>query len=144
MIREALLSDIDVLLDMGRKFFYATQYPRLMDYSEEATINTIKHLIEDESGFLLVNDDEGVNGMIGAMVYPFYMSGVMTGQELFWWSNRKGAGLGLLTAAEDKAKNLGAKSFAMISLDGLGHERLDKLYHQMGYSRSEHSYIKGF
>ena len=143
MIRGATIEDIEDLLLLGRKFFDATQYDKYMDYSENQTRLTIEQLINDDNGILLVLDDDGLKGMIGGMVYPFYMSGQLTGQELFWWCDLKGAGLSLLDALEDKAKELGAKTFNMITLHGLGHERLNDIYLKRGYSRSENTYIRG-
>jgi len=143
MIRTATREDIESILDMGDRFFSATKYSALMDYSRDATKKTIEHLIEDDLGILLVLDSgQGVTGMVGALLYPFYMSGELTGQELFWWSEDKGRGLDLLKALEGKAGELGAKTFSMISLDGLDEERLDRIYQKNGYERSEHSYLK--
>lgn len=139
MIRDATLEDIDRLMVMARKFFDATQYGNFTDYSEDVTRITIEQLINDDKAFLLVSD----NGVIGGLVYPFYMSGQLTGQELFWWCEEKGEGLELLNAAEERAKEMGAESFTMLSLHGLGHDRMDKIYTNAGYTRSEHSYIRG-
>jgi hypothetical protein len=141
VIRDATLDDMEDLLFMGERFFTATQYGSFVKYSEDRTRNTLEHLISDDNGILLVN--EKVNGVVGAMVYPFYLADSITGQELFWWCEEKGQGLELLTEVENRAKELGAETFTMVSLDGLGHERLDKIYTESGYIRSEHSYIKG-
>ena len=142
MIREATQDDIEILLILGKKFFDATEYSRFTSYSVEATKATVKHLIGDDNGILLVLDDDGVKGMIGALIYPFYMSGDLTGQELFWWCEEKGKGLDLLWALEDKAKDIGVKTFTMLSLDQLTPERLDKIYTSRGYVRSEHTYLR--
>ena len=142
MIRDAAIDDIKDLLRMGRAFFSATQYPQYMDFSEDSCTETFQHLISDDSGILLVYDNKGLKGMVGALIYPFYMSGQITGQELFWWCEEKGAGKGLLAAVEGKAKSMGAETFGMISLHGLGHERMDSIYTGAGYTRSEHTYLK--
>lgn len=144
MIRDAKLSDIDQILILGKHFYDATEYGELMEFSVDATTKTIEHLINDESGILLVSDDDGdLKGMASALIYPFYMTAELTGQELFWWCEDKGQGMALLDALEDKAKEKGAKTFSMISLDNLTPERLDKIYLEKGYTRSEHTYIKG-
>lgn len=142
MIRDATKEDIPKLLELGKKFFKATEYASFMPFSEENTINIINELIDGDSGILLVLDNNGVSGMIGGLVYPFYMSKDLTGQELFWWCEDKGKGLGLLDAIEKQAKEKGAKTFNMMSLDKLTPERLDKIYLSKGYTRSEHTYIR--
>jgi len=65
MIRTATREDIESILDMGDRFFSATKYSALMDYSRDATKKTIEHLIEDDLGILLVLDSgQGVTGSI--------------------------------------------------------------------------------
>lgn len=143
MIRDAVNEDLTELVVMGERFFAETQYGRLMDYSVEHTMKTLSDLIEGDTGILKVLDADGIKGMAGAVIYPFYMTGELTGQELFWWCEEKGKGLDLLAAIESQAKDNGAKSFTMMSLDAIQPERLDRIYTQKGYVRSEHTYIKG-
>lgn len=142
MIRPATLSDIDQVLILGRRFFEATEYADFIEFSEDATRATVEHLINDDNGILLVLDDGEIKGIIGALIYPFYMSGELTGQELFWWCEEAGSGLDMLNALENAAQEAGAKTFTMLSLDKLTPERLDKIYLAKGYTRSEHTYIR--
>ena len=142
MIREATAEDMPALLDIAERFFAATGYAEFTTYSPNETQKTLEHLIEGEDGIILVLDLDGVKGVVGGLVYPFYMSGDLTGQELFWWSDVKSEGLSLLDAVEAAAKEKGAKTFTMMSLDNLSPERLDKIYLAKGYTRSEHTYIR--
>jgi len=142
MIRDAVYADIEEMLVLCRHFFDATAYPEYMDFSEEVTRETLQNLIDNELGIALVLDDDGIKGIITALIFPLYMSGAMTGQELCWWCEEKGKGMLLLTALEREAKRRGAETFMMLSLDQLQPQRLDRLYQAKGYHRSEHTYIR--
>lgn len=144
MIRNATKEDVPQILILGEQFYNATIHSEFSPFCPESTAATLNHLIDDENGILVVLDDGEVKGMAGALLYPNYMTGEKTGQELFWWCSARGKGLGLLDDMESQAKEKGAKSFTMISMDNLFPERLDKIYLGKGYNRSEHTYVKRF
>lgn len=139
-IRKATLADIPRIVDMGRRFFEAMANPLIGDYSEEAAAATAKMLIESDDGILLV----GPHGMAGALVYPFYMTGQSTAQELFWWvdPDHRGMGQMLLTALESAARAKGAETMTMIALENLNPDAVGAIYRRAGYRPSEHSYIR--
>jgi hypothetical protein len=144
MIRNATKDDLSIILELGEAFYNTTIHSDIESFCPETTEKTLRHLIDDDSGILVVLDDDGVKGMAGALLYPAYMTGVLTGQELFWWCGQKGKGLGLLDEIERQARDAGATSFVMLSMDNMTPERLDKIYLEKGYNRSEHTYVKGF
>ncbi len=141
-IRNATKSDIPQLIALGKKFFDASKYSDFTTYSEEVVGSMLENMIDDKNSILIVLEVGKLQGMLGAIIYPMYMSGELTGQEMFWWCEKRGEGGKLLTAAEDKARELGAKSFTMLSLDQLTPDRLDRIYSSRGYVSSEHSYIR--
>jgi len=144
VIRDAIVEDIPKLLVMGEEFYNATIHSKISKFSEDSLYATYYHLINDDNGILIVLDTGEITGMAGALLYPMYMTGELTGQELFWWCTEKGKGLGLLDELEKQAEEKGAKSFSMMSMDNLTPARLDKIYLEKGYNRSEHTYVKGF
>ncbi len=144
MIRDATIEDLPQILLLGEEFYNATIHAELSKFCPETTSKTLEHLISEDTGILVVLDDGEVRGMAGALLYPAYMTGELTGQELFWWCNKKGKGLGLLDEIERQAEAKGATSFTMLSMDNMTPERLDKIYLGKGYNRSEHTYVKGF
>ena len=135
MIRDATEADIPRILEMGAKFFRAMNRHEVGEYSEAAAESTTRLLIEN--GILLVSE----NGMVGGLVYPFYMTGRLTAQEFFWWSE-DGKGRELMDAFEKRAKEMGAETIQMIALESLDPQRVGKIYERAGYKPAERSYIK--
>lgn len=147
MIRRALLSDLDALTTMGRRFFAATEYSDIVQFDESSFQNTAKHLMTGDAVCLVAEVDGQVVGAAGALAYPFYFNtGHKTGQEVFWWLNpeHRGGQLGiqLFAALEAWATAQGCQSFTMIALDAVDADRVGRIYKRCGYRASEHSYIK--
>ena len=142
MVRNANIDDIPSLLIMAKKFFKAAKFDGI-EYNEESTSKTIQHLIASHGGLLLVSDNNGVDGMIGALVYPMYFNAAhLTGQELFWWSEGGIGGIKLIAEMEKQAKELGAKTFSMIYLENITPKKLRDFYEKRGYKQSETHYMR--
>lgn len=129
---------------MGRAFFAESGYAE-MEFDSDTTVNTLRNLIDNDDGALLVADVGRVIGMAGALAYPFYFNSKhKTGQELFWWMEpefRGGVhGVRLLFELEKWAKSVGCKSFTMIALSTL--PRAGDIYTRSGYRASDQSFIK--
>jgi len=145
MIREATHDDVDFLLEMGRNFYNACDFPVELIFKPEILAGVMDNLIVNENACILVDDK--LQGMIAGIVYPYYFTGQMSGNEMFWWvepESRKGLGKKLLDGLEDWAKGKGAVSFTMISLDASEPERMDKIYKRRGYEPREHHYVRYF
>lgn len=143
MIRPATIEDMPELHRMGRRFFEVSGYDRISSYDPETMTISFQGLID--SGTLLT---DGAHGMIGFLVFPlFFNKSDFVAQELFWWvdEDHRGGSLGvkLLKAAERTAKQYGAKSMIMLSINNLKDGKLDKLYKRLGYSPQEQSYSRG-
>lgn len=136
VVREATIEDLPFLMDIGQKFFEANEWPVELNFNPEFLEKTLIHLISDDNGVILRND----TGCIGGLLFPYYFTGDLTTQELFWWADKDG--LELLEAFERWSKNYGAKTVSMITLAGLNPERVGKIYQRRGYTPVEHSYIK--
>lgn len=148
IIREAAEHDIPALLDMGRRFFEVSGYASLTRYDSQSMEGTLRGLICDRNGILLVADTGNeIAGMAGGLIYPFYFAhSHRTGQELFWWvdPDNHGGGLGprLLERMEQTAKEKGARSFVMGALAAQRPEQTGALYRRRGYAPTEHLYIR--
>lgn len=149
MIRLADERDIPALVRMGHYFFDEAGWGDVTEYDPASMERTIRHLIDSETGILLVVEAGGVlTGMAGALLYPHYFNTTsLTGQEIFWWvdpAHRKGGGAALLDALEAAAEAAGAVSFSMVSVASLRSDALDRVYRRRGYRPAERTYIKRF
>jgi len=138
MIRNATLSDIPRLLDMGDRFADRARLADHVGWDRESGEKTFRYLIESPDGVLVISDDGAAGGL--AHPHPFNLS-MRVGQEMFWWSEGKG-GLALLTALEDEARSIGVLYWTMITLEAIRPQATGKLYQRRGYTPLEHSYIK--
>lgn len=147
MIREATLDDIPQMLVMGQRFFTAAGWDDIASYDPDSMERTMRFLIEGDSGVIFVLDDDGLVGMAGAMVNPFYFNAShLTGSELFWWVEPEHRGHGglLFDNLEAWAAGKGVQTFAFVAVDRLKPKVMGRLYEMRGYRASEHSYIKRF
>lgn len=146
MIREAELTDVPRLVAMGERFHRYMASPETGPYSPVVAEKTAIELIENELGIFVVaeSDDGEVGGMCGGMVFPFYMTGVLTAQEFMWWidDTHKGQGKALMKMFEAEAKARGAESIIMNAIHGKDHDRIAKIYKRAGYRPSDYSFIK--
>lgn len=146
-IRDAQANDIPVIVRLGALFFDEAGWSDVTEWDDESVAATLSNMIDSDGGILLVAERKGVIlGMAGGLVYPAYFNAHhLTGQELFWWvspDDRCGAGKALMDAMEARAREKGAKSWAMIALDKVRPAAVGAVYQRRGYRASEHSYIK--
>lgn len=144
MIREATITDMPGLVAVGRRFFDAVDWPNGVVFDPEHLSSVLGNLIVSETGAVFVNDD--ITAVAGAVVYPHYFSGQLTGNELFWWvdpsERQSGVGARLFDTLETWAEERGAKTFSMITLHGLAHDTVGSLYERRGYQQMEHMYMR--
>lgn len=147
MIREATPADLPDLIRMGKAFHAVTGVADLIPMDVETLGRTFLQLMGGESSTILVKDDAGIVGAVGALLHPHYFNNAhITGQELFWWVDpeHRGAGVELLDALEDWARSMGARTFGMIALEAIDGGRAGSIYKRRGYRPVEHSYLRGF
>lgn len=147
MIRRAVLADLPALVEMGRRFFDASGFGDVTSYDPESMAHTFAELAQSEQGLLLVADDGGLVGMVGALVYPHYFNKAdLIAQELFWWvdesARKSGVGGELLESVEAWASEKGAASVVMLSLSALNPDAANRMYINAGYRPAEQSFIK--
>ena len=139
MLRLATKDDLELLVEMGRKFISSTGYAA---YADETRM---KELAED---FLTADPSQKIvllyedKGMLGGVVTPFLFGTVKIATEVVWWvdpDHRKSEiGMKLLEAFEFWAKKVGCGLISMVGLD----DNLDKFYVRNGYRLSERAYVK--
>lgn len=142
MIRHAAESDIPAMLEMGRRFH---EHSRLAEvpFDADSFRATIKNGMQDEAQVYLVAEEWGaLTGMTAGVTYPAYFNhNVLSGQELFWWSEGH-SGAALFHALEQWAAGRGCRSFTMVALQNSDLSRISRLYERRGYRPVEHSFMK--
>ena len=140
-VREATPVDLCAMLDMAEKFIGAAWSHIGVPYSPATCATLLASMIDNSQSLVLVTED--MRGMMGAVVYPWHFNAdVLTGQELFWWSESR-AGMELIATAERWAAAMGAVTFNMACMDHMRGKAMSRLYQRRGYSPNEHIFIKG-
>lgn len=132
MIREATLEDIPRILDIGRRFCSLAG----QQFNEPVLAQSLAEMITADSSVILVSD----GGVIAGIAYPYYFSGELVAQELFWWADS--GGLKLLQAFEEWARNAGAKRVLMICLESVEPDRVARIYTRRGYIPIERTFMR--
>jgi GNAT superfamily N-acetyltransferase len=130
---------------MGARFASVSGAP--IAYDEESARATLLKLINSDESVVLVADENGVVGMLGAMIYRHYFNlSHITGNELFWWIDpeyRHGSlAMRMFRALEEWAAQSGAHSFTVGALHAQSPEKLSRFYDRNGYSPLESTYTK--
>ena len=146
MIRQAAISDIPAIAEMGKCFHADAGWSDIFDYSVEDCAKSLTGLLQEDAFICLVAETDKIVGMAAGVVSPVYFNHSHTsGEELFWYVSEDApqmAGLRLLIALEGAAKAKGCDSWQMKSIALLGGARMAKLYERRGYRASENSFIK--
>ncbi len=140
-IRPAVLADVPTLVDMGGHFLEQTAYRDVIAHSPAQMTALASFLIAGEMSTVLVAEQSGaIVGMMGLVAAPHFISGELSAGEVFWWMepDARGAGLRLLRAAEQWARDKGANGLQMIAPD----ERVGAVYQRLGYRLIERSYFR--
>lgn len=140
MIREATLSDVPRLVEMGCRFITDTAYRHDIP-ANPAQLESLALWLLNGGGVIFVSERHGhVTGMLGAVRFDHPMSGQRTVSEMFWWVDpeARGDGVRLLKRMEQWATEHGAERVMMIapSLE------VGRLYHRLGYHATETSYVR--
>ena len=141
VIREATIEDIPALVEMGMRFAQSEAYKHILRDNPVQFESMARMLITSESSVMLVLEKNGhVEGMIGMLCTPHFLSGDMFAGEVCWWINpeHRGNGVRLMKSAEDWSREHGATSIQMVAPN----ERVGRLYERLGYKLTEMSYQK--
>jgi GNAT superfamily N-acetyltransferase len=139
VIRLAEPAEAPRMIEMGEKFHQTSAYSEHVGWDKAKAAILAEKLIADKS--LLVIEAEGKPvGMIGLVFFEHFLSAEIVASEVFWWiePEYRGEGKKLLKAAEDLARERGAKRMQMIAPN----ERVGILYKRIGYTFVESAYQK--
>lgn len=145
-IRLAEEEDVEVALEMGKKFYETTEISKMIPFSEDSAASQFYNMLDN--GFMLVVDHiDSPIGILGCYFYDFPFNRDYRGcmEQLYWIEpEHRGSHLAskLLQAAQDIAQSEGVQYMAMVALE-TSPEMIDKFYKVHGFDRSERTYIKG-
>lgn len=149
MIRAAELPDIPAMLEMVQAFHAMNGYGAVFGQIDEDDVTVVltNAINGNETCAFVIDADKKLEGLIVAVAIPVYFnSKVKMVAELIWWVNpeyrNKKHSISLLRRMEDWAASIGANLVSMICLENVEPEKVGNIYERMGYSLSEHSYIK--
>jgi RimJ/RimL family protein N-acetyltransferase len=137
MIRDAQYTDLDRIVEMGRRFRKDTSYDKHLTDNPQRMMELAEKLISNQT--LIVSEREGeLIGMLGFVVYPHFISGEIMAGEIFWWvePEHRGEGIRLLREMEKRARLAGAKNMQMIAPN----QKVAHFYERMGYEFVEETY----
>jgi GNAT superfamily N-acetyltransferase len=147
VIRQANLSDLPVILEMGAAFFQEAHWSKFATWQETECAFILSKIIETPEDNILLVYDDGIEilGMIGIVKQPLWFNCEFTiGQELFWYTRPKkrssGIGVKLLLAAEKRAKEIGYNLIVMASVEKM--PDLKALYEKTGFVLTENTFMK--
>ena len=139
-MRYAIRDDLLELLRMGGEF--ATSIGK--DLDREQYTQALENLMESDEGFLIITD----GGMAAGILFPSFVDGKRTAQELWWWVDPEvranGIGGSLLSAFEAWAIENDAQQVLLTASHALTPRKIGKLYKARGYVPQEHVYVKEF
>lgn len=146
MIRLATSNDVAEIARLGAIFHGQAGWDEI-PYNVDDCAASLTHFVQMPNFVCFVSEQDGViNGMVAGVLSPVYFNhNHLSGEELFWWVSDNAppsAGLKLLTAIEDRVRELGCGTWQMKSLARLNGMRMEKLYERRGYRASERLFIK--
>ena len=148
IIRHATFEDAEQIAVLGSIFHEEAFKDDILEYDIDDCILSLEGFIGQPSFICMVADVGGRLVSFGSLVLsPVYFNhSHISCEELFWWAdpdcNYPGIGMKLKKAMEQEAKNRGALSIQMKSVDALNGDRMAKLYIRDGYKPSENTFIK--
>jgi len=146
VIRRATVADLDACLWMTREFFDESGFAAECAFDGPSMKATLLGMLQNPDAALLVAGDEPF-ALAGAIAYPHYFNARQkAAQEMFWWvrpEKRGGpAGVRLLRAIEQWARERSCTTLSMICLPALSESPAERMYQRSGYRASERGYIK--
>lgn len=145
MIRSATYKDIPDIARLGAIFHEQAGWEEV-PYSVDDCERSLHSLMANPAFICIVAEGAGIVGMAAGVISPVYFNhSHVSGEELFWWVSDTApqmAGIRLLDALENEARNKGCQTWQMKSLARLGGERMVKLYERRNYRASERTFIK--
>lgn len=144
MIRAATEKDIPEIVRMAREFWHDSPFPEV-EYDPGSTVAMSEMCID--TGLMFVADIGGVHGFICGVAAPLLGNfDARCCSEVAWWVDpdyrSTGAGLDLMTAMEDAAREKGCLYSAMLFMHTSMPEKIEQIYRARGYKEAETTFVR--
>ena len=140
-VRDARISDMDCLIEMGRRFHGKTIHGQRVKFDKGSFRDLCYGLICSDDSDLIVTDD--CSAMAALMTFPSMANdSALVSTEMWLWSDTPGHGLKLLKRLEELSRERGAVSMALTSQNNL--RDVSPLYKRMGFTPAETIFVKDF
>ena len=134
-VRPATEDDLPRLMGYADSFLSYHPVTSMFPRERDAMEATLRKLMSDENGALLVHD----HGVIGGIISPLWCApSVIVATELFWWADAQGRPL--MKAFEEWAREKGAELVQMLMI--MGRKDVSAIYDRAGYAPVELSYMR--
>lgn len=146
MIRDGVEADFARCVELGFNFHQHAYGKEGVAYCTDSCLQTLA-MAKGFGLFVVAEFDGVVQGFCIGVRSPMMMNHAVTvGAEMAWWVEPEyrgtSAGLGLLKAIEERARDEGVELWSMVLLDSVEPEKIDKIYRRMGYKPAEKVYLK--
>ncbi|TCS70469.1 N-acetylglutamate synthase-like GNAT family acetyltransferase [Sulfuritortus calidifontis] len=146
-IRNAILDDVPIFVEMGRRFHELTRF-RVYDYNAERVALNLRAVVENPRGshcFFVAEDSEGnpVGGIIGCVEQHFFSNRLVASvihYDVLPEKRMGGAGLRLLMAFKKWAENRGAVELNAGVNSGTDLKKLDSFLRRLGFKLTGGNY----
>lgn len=150
-IRGARIEDIPVLTEYGEKFYQWTRHIRDgIPYNPDAVADLCNWLIDNmDAGFVLVlaDADDVVKGFLLVATSPFIFSpDIKVAGELAFYVDedlrKTGFGRALMEHGEEVARQNGIRYMTLVAMETCMPDQVAALYADMGYQKTETTFVK--
>src|SRR5690606_23617823 len=144
-IRQATLADMPAIVTMGENFYGTTHYPGIAEFCP-ASVERLAGLLISDGVFLVADDGNQLQGMVGLLVAPFmFNNSSRAAYEVVWWVNPSARGgmtaVRLLSAIEPACLDAGCEAIQMVHMAD-SPPQAAALYRRLGYGHTESSWTK--
>jgi GNAT superfamily N-acetyltransferase len=147
-IRPITPDDLNDILRMAHNFHASSHVAESLPFCDQSFTKSIVDMLSDGYGMVYVaENDSGLCGMIGVMLNRhWFNNSLLLASDLFWWVDESArgssAGLKLLNAAENWAKECGCYMVVMAHTPTIQPEKVHNLYIRRGYAQQDTYYAK--
>ena len=144
-VREAILDDIEELVELGSKSFQFGGLHEVYSYIPEVAAKEFEAMIESPERLLLVVDTvDGIKGMFGAVSFNVMCGHGTATYEQYLYIDESYRGSGCMRRLMKEYVAWGDRLNVVMQfmVSHVDHERFKKFYSLFGFEESERTYLR--